>query len=288
MGQPKFPRKKYETPLHPWKEERIKSERQLIKKYGLKNHREVWKAKTYLKKYRQQARELLAKISAKDPQSKKESDQLIFHLSKLNVLPTGATLDDVLALETETILSRRLQTLVYLKGLSNTIDHARQLITHGHIAINNRKVTIPSYMVDKNEETQISYTTTRPLNEPSHPARPKTDLYQTPSQPTTTKTTEKTETHPAKTPEKPSPKPSEPQKEPKKETEQKQQPSTPPTKIEPQKEQIKEKQKEPEKQQPDPPKTPEQPKNEQKQEPEQKEKPQTQTKEPPKKKENEQ
>ena len=166
MGQPKFPRKKYETPLHPWKEERIKSERQLIKKYGLKNHREVWKAKTYLKKYRQQARELLAKISAKDPQTKKESDQLIFHLSKLNVLPTGATLDDVLALETETILSRRLQTLVYLKGLSNTIDHARQLITHGHIAINNRKVTIPSYMVDKNEETKISYTTTTPLNEP--------------------------------------------------------------------------------------------------------------------------
>jgi len=179
MGNPKFPRKKYTTPLHPWKEERIKSERELLKKYGLKNHKEVWKAKTYLGRYRHQARELLAKMGAKDPQVKKESDQLLLHLTRLGVLPAGSSLDDVLALETESVLSRRLQTLVYLKGLSSTPDQSRQLISHGHIAVGSRKVTIPSYMVIKEEENDISYTGKSPLNELSHPARPKTDMYTT-------------------------------------------------------------------------------------------------------------
>jgi len=177
MGSPKFSKKKYNTPKHPWKEGRIESERELIKKYGLKNHKEVWKSKTYLSRYRQQARELLARPSAKNPQVKKESDQLLLHLNRMGILPAGSTLDDVLALETESILSRRLQTLVYLKGFSNTVFHSRQLINHGHIAIGDRKVTIPGYIVAKDEENNISYTTKSPLNELSHPARPKTDVY---------------------------------------------------------------------------------------------------------------
>jgi small subunit ribosomal protein S4 len=179
MGNPKFPKKKYNTPLHPWKENRIESERDLIKKYGLKNHKEVWKAKTYLGRYRQQARELLAKIGAKNPQVKKESNQLLLHLTRVGILPEGSSLDDVLALETESILSRRLQTLVFLKGFSTTTNQARQLINHGHIAIGNRKVTIPSYIVTKDEESDISYTTQSPLNELSHPARPKSDTFKT-------------------------------------------------------------------------------------------------------------
>ena len=44
MGDPKRLRKKYETPSHPWEEERIKRETELMKKYGLKNKREIWKA----------------------------------------------------------------------------------------------------------------------------------------------------------------------------------------------------------------------------------------------------
>jgi small subunit ribosomal protein S4 len=177
MSSQKFPRKKYETPLHPWKESRIKSERELIKKYGLKNHKEVWKAKTYLGKHREQAREQLAKIGAANPQTKKESDQLLLHLTRMGILNMGASLDDVLALETEAVLSRRLQTLVYLKGFSSTPYQARQLISHGHVAVKGRKVTIPSYMVAKEEETQIQYTIRSPLNEISHPARPKQEMY---------------------------------------------------------------------------------------------------------------
>ena len=179
MSSQKFPRKRYETPMHPWKESRIKSERELIKKYGLKNHKEVWKAKTYLGKHREQARELLAKIGTASPQAKKESDQLLVHLTRMGILSMGASLDDVLALETEVVLSRRLQTLVYLKGFSSTPYQARQLISHGHVAVSGRKVTIPGYMVEKDKEGQIQYTIRSPLNEISHPARPKSDAYRT-------------------------------------------------------------------------------------------------------------
>ena len=173
MGKPKFSRKKYETPSHPWQEDRIKEENELIKKYGLKNKKEIWKAETRLRKYRGQARSLLAKLTTGDEQSKKESEQLLLHLSRMNILPSNSTLDDVLTLNTEAILSRRLQTLTYLKGLANTPKQARQLIAHGHIAVGGRKVTIPGYMVTKDEESEISYVEKSPLNDPIHPARPK-------------------------------------------------------------------------------------------------------------------
>ena len=176
MGKPKFSRKQYETPSHPWQEERIKAENELIKKYGLKNKREVWKAETRLRKYRGQARELLARVGGGDTQSKKESDQLLMHLNRVNILPSNSTLDDVLTLETESILSRRLQTLTYLKGLANTPTQARQLISHGHIAICNRKVTVPSYIVTKDEEGEIDYISDSPLNDVMHPARPRADF----------------------------------------------------------------------------------------------------------------
>lgn len=175
MGKPKFSRKKYETPSHPWQEDRIKAENELVKKYGLKNKREIWKAQTSLRNYRGQARELLAKVKGGETQSKKESDQLLMHLSRMNILPPNSTLDDVLALETESILSRRLQTLTYLKGLANTPDQARQLISHGHIAIGDRRVTVPSYMVTKAEEGEIGYTSDSALNDLMHPARPRGD-----------------------------------------------------------------------------------------------------------------
>ena len=179
MGKPKFSRKKYVTPSHPWQEDRIKAENELKKKYGLKNKREIWKAETALRRYRGQARTLLAKTS-NDPQAKRESDQLLMHLTRMNILPLNSNLDDVLALENESILGRRLQTLTYLKGLANTPDHARQLISHGHIAIGDTKITVPSYMVTKVEENEIGYTYDSVLNDTMHPARPRADYKSSP------------------------------------------------------------------------------------------------------------
>lgn len=194
MGKPKFSRKKYETPSHPWQKDRIEAENELMKKYGLKNKREIWKAETILRKYREQARKLLAKIGSDDPQAKRETKQLIDHLIRYNILPLNSTLDDVLALTTEDILARRIQTIAYLKGLASTPKHSRQLIDHGHIAIDGRKITVPSYRVTKDEESKIEYVATSPLNDVSHPARPTSDLVSTLSKKLSEKSVEAEET----------------------------------------------------------------------------------------------
>jgi small subunit ribosomal protein S4 len=55
--------------------------------------------------------------------------------------------------------------------LAKTIQQARQLITHGHITIGNRRVTIPGYIVPKLEESQIVYSPQSSLANPSHPLR---------------------------------------------------------------------------------------------------------------------
>ena len=175
MGDPRRLRKKYETPSHPWEEERIKRENELMKKYGLKNKREIWKAETILRKYRTQARKLLAKVGSEDPVYKRQVEQLMNHLIRMNLVKPDATLDDCLALTVEDILKRRLQTLVYLKGLAATPKQARQLVVHGHIAIRGRRVTVPSYMVRVDEEKDIDYAPDSPLYDPSHPARPSVD-----------------------------------------------------------------------------------------------------------------
>ncbi len=175
MGKPRFSRKKFETPSHPWKQDRIKEENELIRKYGLKNKKEVWKAETKLRRYRGEARGLLAKVET-DAQAKKESEQLLMHLTRYNILPAGSNLDDVLALDTEKILSRRLQTVAYLKGLAKTPKQARQFIIHGHVSVDGRKVSVPSYMVTKNEEGKISYTGDSALNDNMHPERPRAEF----------------------------------------------------------------------------------------------------------------
>lgn len=46
------------------------------------------------------------------------------------------------------LLERRLDNLVYRLGFASSRDEARQLVRHGHILVNNRKVDIPSYMVN--------------------------------------------------------------------------------------------------------------------------------------------
>ncbi|TSC91992.1 MAG: small subunit ribosomal protein S4 [Parcubacteria group bacterium Licking1014_17] len=44
-------------------------------------------------------------------------------------------------------LERRLDNVVYRTGLAQSRDQARQLVNHGHITVNGRKVSIPSYKV---------------------------------------------------------------------------------------------------------------------------------------------
>jgi len=174
MGDPKFSRRKYETPAHPWEGERIKEENELLMKYGLKNKEELWRAQSMVRSLREQSRELQARIRTGDPQAKIETDQLLARCSRLAILPEeGASLNDVLLLNTESLLQRRLQTMVYRKGLAYTPKQARQFIVHGHAAIGGRKVTIPGYLVKRGEEEQINYHVTSPIANELHPVRPR-------------------------------------------------------------------------------------------------------------------
>lgn len=173
MGDPKFSRKKYETPNHPWQGTRIQEENVLVAKYGLKNKTELWKAETLLRNFRGQARELLGRQGQGVPQVERETRQLLNRLHQLGVVTENATLDDVLALNTEAILTRRLQTQAYLKGLANTVDQGRQFITHRHVTINSRIVTIPGHLVKRSEEGAIRWNPDSAVAMDSHPMHPK-------------------------------------------------------------------------------------------------------------------
>lgn len=174
MGDPRRLRKRFDTPSHPWQGERIKEEKELMVKYGLKNKKEVWRIESYLKKLRGQARHLQALIRTENQQAIKEADLLLKRCYRLGLLSEGAPLVDVLSIQREVILSRRLQTIVYTKGLAQTPKQARQMINHGHIIINDRRVTIPGLLVKKNEESFIEYESKSPYAFEEHPMRPKT------------------------------------------------------------------------------------------------------------------
>ncbi len=173
MGDPKQSRKKYENPSHPWQQERIQTENDYITHYGLKNKKEFRKARSVLKKIRGQARNLQARLRYGDKQASEETEELIDKLLKKGYIKgQDASLNDVLNLGVENILNRRLQSLVYHKGLAHSPKQARQFVAHGHIQVNGRRVTIPGYKVEKEEETTIDYSPTSPLAEELHPERP--------------------------------------------------------------------------------------------------------------------
>lgn len=154
MGDPKKQGKKYETPKKMWDKAKVEERRKLTENYGLKNKKELWKAETILRKKRQNARKLLALPIEK---RKKREKELLDSLVSLGVLKKNASLDDVLSLKIESLLERRLQSIVWRQGLSGTISQARQLITHGHIGVNGKKVTAPGYLVKKSEEQKIGF-----------------------------------------------------------------------------------------------------------------------------------
>ncbi|MEB3844375.1 MAG: 30S ribosomal protein S4 [Desulfurococcales archaeon] len=154
MGDPRKPRKKWEGPKHPWIKDRLMKEVELVGKYGLKNKRELWIAETLARKLRHRARNLLALPEAEREHAMRVLLEKLYHMG---LVEKDSTLDDILGLTAENILERRLQTIVFKKGLAKSIYHARQLIVHGHIAIQGRRVTSPGYLVSREEEDLVDY-----------------------------------------------------------------------------------------------------------------------------------
>ena len=63
---------------------------------------------------------------------------------------TGVTVEVLLQ-----ILESRLDNVVYRMGFAKTRQQARQMVSHGHITVNGKKVNIPSYLVKVGDEIAI-------------------------------------------------------------------------------------------------------------------------------------
>ena len=53
------------------------------------------------------------------------------------------------------ILESRLDNVVFRLGLANTRREARQIVNHGHVTVNGKKVNIPSYMVKVGDVIEV-------------------------------------------------------------------------------------------------------------------------------------
>ncbi|MFH0848734.1 MAG: 30S ribosomal protein S4 [archaeon] len=152
MGDPKKQRRKYETPRHPWRTLQLGEELKLIGDYGLRSKKELWKYGTEISRIRGIARSLLAR--SPEDRLRTQTD-FVTRLGRLGILEENATLDDVLDLEITDLLCRRLQSLVAKSGGVKSPHQARQLIAHGHVSLSDRAITVPSYVVSKDEEASL-------------------------------------------------------------------------------------------------------------------------------------
>ncbi|MBO3762677.1 MAG: 30S ribosomal protein S4 [Thermoproteota archaeon] len=153
MGDPRRIRSEIVKPKQPWDKERIAMELELVGEFGLRSKRELYLAASILRKMRRTARSYLA--LPPEERSTKEKE-LIRRLYKLSLVNEDATLDDVLSLTLRSVLSRRLQSIVFAKGLAKSLHHARQLIVHGKIKIGEEIVRAPGRIVTREEENKIS------------------------------------------------------------------------------------------------------------------------------------
>lgn len=163
--------KGYETPNHPYQGGRIAQEHDLISRYGLKNKEEFWRAQSELRSYRREARELVGRAQGDAELAAEQGADFINRLRRNGILGDSEGLGDILSLEVTDVLERRLQTIVYRQGLSNSPKQARQFISHGHILVDDRRVRVPSYTVSVDEEDVIGFAENSPLADELHPER---------------------------------------------------------------------------------------------------------------------
>ncbi len=155
MGDPKYPRRVWKKPKRPLNYELKMDELKTLGTFGLRTKRELWKAHTELSRVRHQARSLLA---LRQEIREEKEPILMKSLARIGLVNSEATLDDVLNLNADDLLSRRLQSIVTKKLGFKTPYQARQAVIHGHIMIGDRKINIPSYTVKVEEEENIHFT----------------------------------------------------------------------------------------------------------------------------------
>ncbi len=168
MGDPRKTRRKYSTPSHPWQDARIKEESVIVEAYGLKNKKEIWRANSTLKNFKEQAKTL---VNVAGKKAEIAQQQLVQKIQKIGLLGKAGTFDDILSLSPKDILERRLQTIVLRKGLAKSITQARQFVTHGHIMVGGKKLKSPSHLVTVKNEGTVEFIGGSALSNPDHAER---------------------------------------------------------------------------------------------------------------------
>lgn len=138
--------KTYSKPKRPFDKQRLEEEAEIKKQFGLKNKKEIWKVESKIASIREKAKKL---ISATEAEQKILFDQL----NKIGL--KVESISDILGLDKKSYMNRRLQTIVLNKGIANSAKHARQLITHKKILVNEKVVSTPSYIVPVELEDKI-------------------------------------------------------------------------------------------------------------------------------------
>ena len=179
MGDPKLPRRVWRKPKRPLNYELKMEELKTVGTFGLRTKRELWKTNTELSRIRHQARSLLA---LRQEVREEKEPILMKSLARIGLVSSDATLDDVLNLNVNDLLARRLQTIVSKKLGFKTPYQARQAVIHGHIMIGNRKIDIPSYTVTVGEEDGIHFTPESKIPEMLEKTKSEPEAVETPAE----------------------------------------------------------------------------------------------------------
>lgn len=143
---PKRKRKAYSRPKKLYSSTRIKEEGELVKIYGLKNKKEVWRADFAIGKIRNAAKKLI---------TASEEDKQKFVDKQKEKGFEAETIADVLGLDKEDYLKRRLQSVVVKKKFARTHRQARQFISHKHVTIAGKINNSPSHLTTLKEEENL-------------------------------------------------------------------------------------------------------------------------------------
>jgi len=114
---------------------------------------------------------LIGRVDSTEGHFAREKQDLLVSLHNKGLLHEDSNLDDVLSITVEQMLSRRLQSVVYFKGLAPSMRSARSLIVHGHISIGDQRMTVPGYKILRSEEEELGYSPGSPYIDPDHAFR---------------------------------------------------------------------------------------------------------------------
>jgi len=154
--------KQYSRPKRPFDKVRIDEEAKIKKDFGLKNKKEIWRAEAQINSMREKAKKLISS-------GPEEQKALFGRLQKIGL--DVNSIGEVLSLEKEDYLKRRLQTLLVKKRLATTAKSARQMITHRKVRVNGRIVDSPSYIVPVELEEKIGIVKKASRRAPAGPKR---------------------------------------------------------------------------------------------------------------------